>query len=128
MAEYAEAVATIRGGAIDRLASEALAKVVAAVRATDGAASLTVKIIIKPMKDGDGELNVDGEIGITLPKVKVPTAIFYATDDNKLIRTDPRQMTMLNEGNDRGSSRPEGDINRIGRGSVTVIDGEARRA
>src|SRR3989442_697841 len=104
MAEFAEAVASMRGGAADRAASAALAKVVEAVRATGKAGAVTLKIGIKPLKDGDGELEISAKIGISLPMEDIKTAIYYATDDNKLIRTDPKQLTMLNEGNDRGGA------------------------
>ncbi|MET4187581.1 hypothetical protein ABIB86_000470 [Bradyrhizobium sp. JR1.7] len=131
MAEFAEAVASMRGGAADRAASTALAKVVEAVRATGKGGAVTLKIGIKPLKDGDGELEISAKIGISLPAEDIKTAIYYATEDNKLIRTDPRQMSLIHEGNDRGTAvarQQEGDLNRVGRGNVTVIDGDSRRA
>lgn len=100
--EFTDTVSTMRNGAADRAASEAMAKLVEAVRATGEAGSITLKLGIKPLKDGDGELEVTASVGLSLPKVKIPTGIYYATEDNKLTRTDPRQLSML--GNDDGKT------------------------
>ena len=67
MAEFATTVSTMRGGAADRAASDALKKLVEAVRATGKGGSVNLKIIIAPLKDGDGELLLEAKIGLTLP-------------------------------------------------------------
>lgn len=67
MAEFAETVSTMRGGAADRAASAALKKLVEAVRATGKGGTVSLKIAIAPLKDGDGELEVEAKIDLTLP-------------------------------------------------------------
>jgi hypothetical protein len=118
MAEFTEAVATMRGGAADRAASQALAKVVEAVRATGKGGAVTLKIGIKPLKDGDGELEITAKVGISLPAEDIKTAIFYATDDNKLVRTDPRQSSFLEDRTEPRSRADEGNLAGVGRGAV----------
>lgn len=128
MAEFAEAVATMRGGAADRAASAALAKVVEAVRATGKAGSVTLKIAIAPLKDGDGELEIKAKIGMTLPAEDIKSAIYYADENNKLVRIDPRQMTMLPDRTETDRNEREDALNKVGRGAGTVIDMTANRA
>ena len=71
MAEFAKIVSTMRGGADERAASAALAKVVEAVRATGNAGSVSIKLTIKPLSYGYGyggdEIEVEAQIGLTLP-------------------------------------------------------------
>lgn len=127
MAEFAETVLTMRSGAADRAASIALKKLVEAVRATGKGGSVNLKITIAPLKDGDGELEVKAKIGLTLPAEDIKSAIYYADDDNKLIRTDPRQMSMLPDRTEteRNTQQGEQNLARVGRGDV--IDLQANR-
>lgn len=125
MAEFAETVSTMRGGAADRAASAALKKLVEAVRATGKGGSVSLKITIAPLKDGDGELEVKAKIGLTLPAEDIKSAIYYADDNNVLIRTDPRQMTMLPDRSETERNQREESLGRVGRGDV--IDLQANR-
>lgn len=129
MAEFAETVSTMRGGAADRAASHALKKLVEAVRATGKGGSVSLKIQIAPLKDGDGELEVKAKIGLTLPAEDIKSAIYYADDDNKLIRTDPRQMSMLPDRTEteRNERQREQNLAQVGRGDGKVLDLQANR-
>lgn len=127
MAEFATTVSTMRGGAADRAASAALEKVVEAVRATGKAGSVSLKITIQPLKDGDGELEVKAKVGLTLPAEDIKSAIYYADDDNHLIRTDPRQGNLLADRTEteRNERQREDSLAKVGRGDV--IDLQANR-
>lgn len=127
MAEFAETVSTMRGGAADRAASAALKKLVEAVRATGKGGTISLKIAIAPLKDGDGELEVKAKIGLTLPAEDIKSAIYYADDKNALIRTDPRQMSMLPDRTEteRNERQREQSLAQVGRGDV--IDLQANR-
>lgn len=128
--EFSFTVATMRSGAADEAASVALKKLVEAVEATGGKGSVTLQLAIAPMKDGDGELEVKAKIKLTLPSVDIKTAIMYADEDFNLSRANPKQLSMLTEGNDRGTSKiqphSEEAMSRVGRGD-TVIDMTANR-
>lgn len=127
--EFSYTLATMRGGSADEAASDALKKLVEAVEATGGKGSITVQLAIAPLKDGDGELEVKAKIKLSLPSVDIKTAIMYADEDFNLSRANPKQLSMLNEGNDRGSKiqpHSEEALAGVGRGN-TVIDLSANR-
>jgi hypothetical protein len=122
--EFSHTVATMRSGSADEAASDALKKLVEAVAATGGKGSVTLQLAIAPLKDGDGELEVKAKIKLTLPATDIKTAIMYADEDFNLTKANPRQLSMLNEGNDRGGRiqpHSEEALSRVGRGD-TVID------
>jgi hypothetical protein len=123
--EFSYTIATMRSGSADEAASSALKQLVEAVEATKGKGSVTVQLSIAPMKDGDGELEVKAKIKLTLPSVDIKTAIMYADEDFNLSKANPKQLSMLNEGNDRGTGKSqigEESLSRVGRGSGDVID------
>lgn len=127
--EFSYTISTMRSGSADEAASAALKQLVEAVEKTGGKGSVTVQLAICPMKDGDGELEVKAKIKLTLPSVDLKTAIMYADDDFNLTRANPKQLSMLNEGNDRGGKiqpHSEEAMSRVGRGD-TVIDLSANR-
>jgi hypothetical protein len=128
--EFSTTVSTMRSGAADEAASAALQKLVEAVVATGGKGKVSLTLSIAPLKDGDGELEVKAKVGLTLPAVDIKTAIMYADEDFHLARANPKQLSMLNEGNDRGSKiqpHSEEALARVGRGSDTVIEMTATR-
>lgn len=123
--EFSYTIATMRSGAADEAASAALKKLVEAIEATGGKGSITLQLSIAPMKDGDGELEVKAKVKVAMPSVDIKTAIMYADEDFNLSKANPKQLSMLNEGNDRGSRiqpHSEEALARVGRGDGTVID------
>lgn len=80
-----------RGGATHDDLTEALHSVVEAVAAEGKAGSLTLKITIKPASSKGSALLVTDEIKATLPKETRESSIFFVSEDNNLVREDPRQ-------------------------------------
>lgn len=92
MSHTTDIICTTRGGHAARTADAALKMVVDAVEATGKAGSITIKMVIAPMKGGDTELEVDFKITQSIPVETIPKGIFYP-DHGKLVREDPRQLT-----------------------------------
>lgn len=80
------------GGQLHDELSTRLHDLIAAVRETGKAGSISLKIDIKPIPGTDGRtLTVTDTVAAKLPKTERPKSIFFVTDDFNLSRTDPRQ-------------------------------------
>lgn len=101
MGLFNDVIATMRGGAVDRSTSQVLAEVVKAVQLTGKKGSVTLKLDISKLKGGDTEIEVKASVNYKAPSEDIPMGIYYPDDKGLLHRTDQRQLTMLNEGNDR---------------------------
>ncbi len=82
-----------RNGSTHDDLSDALQDLVAAVTAENKMGTLTLKIAIKPAGNS-GALEVAADVKTTPPKSAPGVSIFFASPENNLIRTDPRQTTM----------------------------------
>lgn len=92
MNSYEQTLREMRHGRSLAELSEELARLVAAVRDTGKAGSLTYQLTVKPASAGD-IITVQLEDKVT-PKIPQPprgSSIFFANEENKLQRTDPRQ-------------------------------------
>lgn len=82
------------GATVTELA-EALEKAVAAVRATGKSAAITLALKLSPASKGiTAVLTVESQVKTKLPEPDRGITIFYATDDNKLVRNDPKQSML----------------------------------
>jgi hypothetical protein len=89
---FQETILQINNGAVVGELSEALREVVAAVRATGKSASITLTLRIAPASKGITDvLTVESQVKTKLPEPDRGITIFYATDDNNLVRNDPNQ-------------------------------------
>lgn len=92
---FQETILQINSGAAVTELSEALARVVAAVRATGKSGSITLVLKVAPASKGSADvLLVESQVKTKLPERDRGMTIFYATEDNKLVRNDPRQQTL----------------------------------
>jgi hypothetical protein len=109
-------LATMRNGAANEAATKELEKLVKAIQEShDDKAKgfVNLKIKVCKLKDGETELKVDMVVTSSIPVASIPSGIYFADDNGALHRTDPRQLSMIENMN-----RKEGDINRVGRGTV----------
>jgi hypothetical protein len=68
-------------------------ELVAHVRRTRKPGSMTWKVKVSPNSKGNVEiLAIDDDVSIKLPKTEGGVTIYYADDDGRLLRNDPRQM------------------------------------
>lgn len=92
---FQETILHINNGATLGELSEALRNLVAAVRATGKSGSIALTLKVKPASKGTTDvLMVESQVKTRLPEPERGTTIFYATDDNSLVRNDPKQMTL----------------------------------
>lgn len=85
----------IRKGRVVDEASEVLAELVKAVDQTNKAGSMTVKITVKPAKDGGWEKKIIPEVSASVPRKDLPDAVFFSNPDGALVRDDPEQREMF---------------------------------
>jgi hypothetical protein len=92
---FQETILQINNGATVAELSEALEKVVAAVRMAGKAGSVTLTLKVAPASKGSTDvLMVESQVRTKLPEPERGISIFYATDDNHLVRNDPRQIQL----------------------------------
>lgn len=74
--------------------STALNDLVNAVTLHEKGGTLTLKIEVKPMEKGTGDvLLVTDDITVKMPKAKRKPSVFFPDADGNLRRNDPNQMT-----------------------------------
>lgn len=84
-----------RGGwAVDE-ASEKLQQLVEGVRQTGKGGTLTLKLKISPASRGAANaLVVTDDIDVKIPVLDNDSSIFFATNDNQLVRDNPNQQQL----------------------------------
>jgi hypothetical protein len=80
-----------KGATHDEL-SDALHRVVSAVRETGKKGRLMFVVTVAPMKDGVDVLLVTDEVTTSLPKPDRKPSLFYPDRSGNLSRTDPNQL------------------------------------
>jgi len=128
---FGHLIITMRNGAANDRATAELEKLIEAIQnADDQKASgfVNIKVKVSKLKDGDTEMKVDMKVTSQIPVGAIPAGIYYPDDDHKLHRTDPRQMSMLEDrrmARERELEDSERHLGSVGRGRV--IDGESTR-
>lgn len=92
---FARTLQDLRHGASAEELSEQLSVLIAAVRETGKGGELIYKIKIKPANKGQiRTVIVEDEINLKKPGFDRESSIFFTTDDNCLVRNDPRQREL----------------------------------
>ena len=92
---FQETILQIQNGATLAELSEELRKVVAAVRETGKAGALTLTLKVVPASRGATDvLMIESQVKAKLPERERGRTVFYATDDNQLVRNDPKQQML----------------------------------
>jgi hypothetical protein len=92
---FNETIVQIGNGQALRELSEALEQVVAAVRGTGKSGSLTFTLKVAPASKGATDvLMVESQVKTKLPEADRGMTIFYATQENQLVRNDPKQQML----------------------------------
>lgn len=92
---FPETILQLNNGAAVAELSTALARTLAAVRESGKAASITFTITVKPASKGiTNVVMVESQIKTKLPEPERGMTVFYVTDDNRLVRNDPRQQQL----------------------------------
>jgi len=92
---FLEAIRELRNGrTLDDLADQ-LNTLVAVVRDTNKAGSLTLKLSIRPATRNDATtVLLEDEVILKLPKPDRAATLMFTTDDNNLCRDNPRQQKL----------------------------------
>jgi len=92
---FPETILQINNGATVAELSDALQRVVAAVRTTGKSGSVTLTVKVAPASKGATDvLMVESQVKTRLPEPDRGMTIFYSTEDNRLVRSDPRQQVL----------------------------------
>lgn len=88
-------MSNVRKGEFVTEAAEEIAQVVEAVRRTGRAGTVSIKFGIKPQGNSeDGVVFVRDEVVARAPRPEKRDTVFFATDDGRLSRQDPRQSVL----------------------------------
>lgn len=91
---YVDLVSGFRDGATAVELEKNLQALITSVRETGKGGTLDLRIIVKPAATGNSVLVVEDKITLKAPVPPRDKAIYYATDDNLLIRDNPNQQTL----------------------------------
>jgi hypothetical protein len=92
---FPETILQMNNGATVAELGNALEQMVAAVRAAGKSGSITLTIKVAPASKGATDvLMVESQVKSKLPEPNRGMTIFYATEDNRLVRNDPKQQML----------------------------------
>lgn len=91
MKPITDVIREYRNGELARLATDELAKAVAAVKQHRKPATVTLVLKISPDKHSQREVEVQADVTAKLPKRGLKAATFFTGRDNELLRSDPDQ-------------------------------------
>ena len=92
---FPETILQMNNGATVAELGEALEKVVAAVRAAGKSGTVTLTVKVAPAsKNSTDVLMVESQVRTKLPEPERGMTIFYATEENRLVRNDPKQQQL----------------------------------
>lgn len=98
------------GDVLDEL-SVALMDVVDAVQETTKQGEISISLKIKP--EGAGRVVVLDTINTKIPKLSKQPTMFYATEDNLLLRNNPKQGTISGALKDVGVDKVHADLKEV---------------
>ena len=105
-----------RGRPVDQ-ASRLLAELVRAVDETSKPGTLTITLTVKPAKGGGSQKHILAVVKVKKPEGDIPEAVFFSDPGGDLHRSDPEQSELFTE----ASSKPTGDVDKLGRGPTAVV-------
>ena len=92
---FFETMGALRGGRMESDLGDDMVKLIAAVKATGKPAEITVKLKIKPPKNGSiSYLTIEDTITTKVRKLDRGDTVFFPTADNGLSRQDPSQAEL----------------------------------
>ncbi len=92
---FPETILQMNNGATVAELSDALEKVVAAVRAAGKSGAITLTVKVSPASKGATDvLMVESQVKTRLPEPDRGMTVFFATEDNRLVRNDPKQQML----------------------------------
>jgi hypothetical protein len=92
---FPETILQLNNGAAVAELSAALTTLLAAVRESGKAGSITFTITVKPASKGvTNVVMVESQTKARLPEPERGMTVFYVTEDNRLVRNDPRQQPL----------------------------------
>ena len=92
---FLELLQSHRRGEVIARADDLLAELVEAVATTGSSGDITIKLPLKVNKAG--QIEITPEITMKKPRPPMATGIYFASETNRLTRSDPRQMDIEDE-------------------------------
>lgn len=112
-----DVLSQIKGGAAIHDAAKDLNELVRAVKETNKAGSITIKMTVEPDKTDSTVVTIQPEVTLKLPKKPRAKGIFYVDEKNyDLTREDPRQLELLKERQAELKEQGATTLSQVGRG------------
>lgn len=109
MSQLVQLLQHLRNGAVSRDIDQSLSELVAAVKEQGRKASLDLTIEISPAGGVEHAMKVAANVKVKMPKKEPTLNYFFATDENLLSRTDPRQRELELEAVPGGKAKANPD-------------------
>lgn len=90
---FASFLCTHARGRSERELSQKLQELVEAVEESGRAGSITYTLNVKPEPKAEHAMLVSDSIKVKKPELDRPASIFFADEQYRLVRTDPRQLS-----------------------------------
>ncbi len=96
-------------------ATDALNDLVHATTETGKAGELVIKIKMRPIGGKAGQMELEADVKVKLPQPARGKTILFATPDNNLQRTDPRQQTLegVRDVNQESVAQQKGEVRTV---------------
>lgn len=98
---FLELISGFRRGALLRIADAQLTDLVKAVRETGDKGEIVIKLPFK--LDKTGQLECAPKVTSTIPRPSPGKGVYFVTEENELVRDDPRQLDFEDELEERRS-------------------------
>lgn len=111
MRPFTDILRDIRKGATVEAATDELAELIQAVKATNKAGTLTLKLKINPVGRDGKQVEIVPNLSVSTPTPDLSKGIFFVDDQGDLLRDDPDQRPLFEERSalsDKNSGLPRG--------------------
>lgn len=94
MRVFTDVLRDIQGGSLVDELTEALAEIVAHVKATGKKGEIAIKLTVKKAKGHETVMSLDADYKAKVPAFERPSTTFFATQANALVSENPEQKKL----------------------------------
>lgn len=107
MNSFHRTIQEVDGGALSDDLAEKLSELIGKVKERGKAGSISLTVKVKPLNSDVDTVSVVANVKVTEPAKPERASTFFTTDDNTLVRNNPRQTEMKLEPVEKHAALPE---------------------